>query len=136
MVNFEEIFLDFESEIYLANIYIVPEGSAYIGYNEFHLLYDQVLNVPNECGIILCGDLNARTGVMPDFDVNCAGSNGDLDELLPGGQVNSSHMMEKMVSSNVLLRFSQDKATTNRHGTLLIELCLSANLLIFNGRLG
>ena len=56
---------------------------------------------------------------MPDFDVNFTGSNGDLDQLLPGGQVNSSHVMEKIVSSNVLLRFSQDKATTNRHAGVL-----------------
>ena len=59
----------------------------------FNLLYDQVKNVPNEYEIILCGDRNARAGVMPDFDVNFTGSNED--QLLPGGQVNSSHMTEK-----------------------------------------
>ena len=59
-------FFGFEN-IYLANVYLAPEGSTYLKYNEFSLLYDQILKVPDGCGILLCGDYNARTGAMPDF---------------------------------------------------------------------
>ena len=76
-------FFGFENDIYVANVYIVPEGSTYLKYDEFSLFYDQILKVPDGCGILLCGDYNARTGVMWDFNVNFTGSNGDLDHLLP-----------------------------------------------------
>ena len=128
-------FFGFENDIYLAIVYIVPEGSTYLKYGEFSLLYDQILKVQDGCGILLCGDYNARTSVMPDFNVNFTGSNGDLDHLLPHCDRNS-HLKNKILSPDMLARASKNSVTINRHCISLVELYKCAGLLIFNWRQG
>ena len=76
-------FFGFQSDVYVANVYIVPEGYTYLMHDGYIVLYDHVVEVPNNCEILLCGDYNARTGILPDFNTHFMGSNGDLDQLLP-----------------------------------------------------
>ena len=129
-------FFGFQSDVYVANVYIVPEGSTYLMHDGYNVLYDHVVKVPNNCEILLCGDYNARTGILPDFDTHFMGSNGDLDQLLPYDCLESYPLREQMQGSGVSNRFSRDKATVNNHGLRLINLCKTAGILIFNGRIG
>ena len=126
----------FEKDIYLGNVYIVPEGSTYLKYDEFNLLYQQIPEVPDDSEIALCGDFNARTGVTPDFDLHFYGSYAGLNELLPADDRSVNHLISVLWQRNVLTRASKDKTIINRHGIHLLELCKSTGMLILNGRLG
>ena len=61
-------FFGIQSDIYVANVYIVPEGSTYIRNGEYNVMYDHVVKIPSDFEILLCGDFNARTGTTPTFD--------------------------------------------------------------------
>ena len=51
LIILKRSFFGFENDIYLAYVEIVPEGSTYLKYDEFSLLYDQILKVPDDCGL-------------------------------------------------------------------------------------
>ena len=129
-------FFGLENDIYLADIYIVPEGSTYLKHDEFNLLYQQILKVPDESEIALCGDYNARTGTLPDIDFHADGSNAGLNELLPHDDLGIYDLINEMRHKDVLTRSSRDKSAINKHGIQLLELCKSAGILILNGRIG
>ena len=129
-------FFGLENDIYLANIYIVPEGSTYLKHDEFNLLYQQILKVPDESEIALCGDYNARTGILPDIDFHADGSNAGLNELLPHDDLGIYDLINEMRHRDVLTRSSRDKSAVNKHGIQLLELCKSAGILTLNGRIG
>ena len=129
-------FFGFRNDVYLANIYIVPEGSTYLKQNEFNLLYEDILKVPDNSEVLLCGDYNARTGVKLEFDVHFSGCNGDLNDLLPPDDGGVYYMIENMHRNGRLARKSKDKEVDNKHGTQLLDLCKSTGMLILNGRMG
>jgi hypothetical protein len=82
---------------------------------EFFLQFDQE-------NIILLGDFNARTATMEDY--------------LETAEDGTISMSESMLSLGIQReRYSMDKLTNN-FGHSLIELCISQNLLIVNGRVG
>ena len=127
-------FFGLENDTYLANIYIVPEGSIYLKHDEFNLLNQQILKVPDKSVIALCGDYNARTGILPDFDFHADGSNAGLNELLPHDDLGIYDLIDEMRHQDT--RSSRDKSAVNKHGIQLLELCKSAGILILNGRIG
>ena len=129
-------FFGFEKDIYLGTVYIVPEGSTYLKYDEFNLLYQQILKVPDDSEIALCGDFNARTGITPDFDLHFNGSNAGLNQFLPPDDLGVYHLINEMCQRGTHTRASRDKTIVNRHGIHLLEFCKSAGMLILNGRLG
>ena len=129
-------FFGFEKDIYLGSVYIVPEGSTYLKYDKFNLLYQQILKVPDDSDIALCGDFNARTGITPDFSLHFNGSNAGLNQLLPPDDFGVYQLINEMCQRGTLTRASRDKTIVNRHGIHLLELCKSACMLILNGRLG
>ena len=92
-----------ENDIYLANINIIPEGSTYLKHGEFILLYQQILKVPDESQIALCGDYNARTGILPDFDFHADGSNAGLNQLLPHDDLGNYDLIKKCSTEMYLL---------------------------------
>ena len=69
-------FFGSHNDVYLANIHIVPDGSTYLKHDEFDLLYEEMLKVPDNSEVLLCGDYNARAGVKLEFDVHFSGCNG------------------------------------------------------------
>ena len=130
-------FFGLNNDIYVANIYIVPEGPSYHDKETFCLLYDQLSKIPANADIALCGDYNARTGVMSEINADFwNGGNGELDRLIPENADENSNLIEKMYADNMLVRKSKDASTINKHGRELLGLCKSTGLLIFNGRLG
>lgn len=100
-------------------LYLVPDNSNYNDKNTLSLikseLHDHALEY-SPSGIMLGGDLNARTGLLDDFDIN------DDDEI-------------GSVSQNVGPRFSMD-ASVDARGIELIQMCKEMDLHIVNGRKG
>ena len=70
--------------------------------------------------VFICGDLNARTGLDPDFIVN------DSDKHVP---LDPSYIID----SNILHRNSEDTKVDDR-GKQINELCISSRMRILNGR--
>ena len=75
----------------------------------------------NNGNVFICGDLNARTGVDPDFIVN------DSDKHVP---LDPSYIID----SNILQRNSEDTKVDDR-GKQVNELCISSRMRILNGRI-
>ena len=125
----------------MAIIYFVPEGSTNLRDDPFTILLEDIAQLPDPCQILACGDYNARTNVLPDYDVDdMYGSSGGLEDVLPGSHidptVNIHDSFIKMLHSNGnLTRHSRDTADINNYGNKLLELCKSSRLLIMNGRL-
>ena len=97
-------FFGIQSDIYVANVYTVPEGSTYIRHDEYNVIYDHVVNIPSDSEILLCGDFNARTGTTPDFDTYFIRSNGDLDRLLPYDVTYPHQLREQILSTDISIR--------------------------------
>ena len=91
--------------------------------------------IPHDSNVLLCGDYNARTGEVPDFEEQFSGSNGDLDNLLPPDDMETYSIIEYMRDVGILIRCSMDSNFVNKHGTQLIEFCRATGMVIFGGRL-
>ena len=128
-------FFGIKNDIYLANIYIVPENSTHLRHDEFDILKHYMEKIPHDTGVLLCGDYNARTGELPDLETHFSGSNGDLDNLLPPDEMETHSVMEYMRNVDILTRCFMDKNSVNKHGSQLIEFCRETGTLILNGRL-
>ena len=110
-VGLKKSFFRFPRDIYLACIYIVPEGSTNSTHDAFDLIFEQIIKIPNGNDVILCGDYNARTGSMVDLDVNFTnGTNGDLNSLLPPECSERYLLIDKMYRQKLLERNYKDVA--------------------------
>ena len=111
-----------ENDLYICLCYIIPDGSTTLSYMDkaWQTLQQDIAKYSQLGKIILTGDLNARTGSLPDYIEN------DSCDYLP--------LPEDYEVDEVLPRASKDKAI-NENGKELIDLCISANLRIANGRL-
>ena len=108
-----------EKDVLMLCAYIPPSGSPYYDNksvsNGIYLLEEYLLQLyaqHDDCSIVVCGDLNARTG-----------------RSNVGNQSDYSNMREDVFSN---LRNSQDP-TTNEFGRSLLSLCLGFELRILNG---
>ena len=116
-------------DLYLCLSYIIPSGSSREALTEISVLdriSDHIIQIANETNnnynILLCGDLNSRTGSEQDFVIFDNDVNMDL---LPD---------DYEVDEN-LQRFSQD-SSININGRKLLDFCKLNGLRICNGRLG
>ena len=75
----------------------------------------------NDGSIFICGDLNARTGLDPDFIDNDCDKHHPLDPSY-------------IIDSNILQRNSEDTKVDDR-GKQVNELCISSRMRILNGRM-
>ena len=64
------------------------------------------------------------------------GSNGDLDRLLPYDVTYPHQLRGHILSTDISIRSSKDKATMNKHGSRFFNLCKATEMMIFNGRIG
>lgn len=141
-IRLEKQFFDLEYDIYIAIVYFMPEGSTNLTDDPFTILLEDITELPDPCQILACGDYNARTNVLADYDADdMYGSSGGLDDVLPGPHIdptaNVNESMIKMLHcKGKLTRYSRDTADVNNYGKKLLELCKSSGLLIMNGRFG
>ena len=89
--------------------------------------------IPHDGDVLFCGDYNARTGEVPDFEEQLWGSNGDLDNLLPPDEMETYSIIEYMRDVGILNWCSMDSNFVNKHGMQLIEFCRAAGKVILNG---
>ena len=108
-----------EKNVFLCATYIPPIESPYFKEDMFSTLEEDITHFQASGQIIVCGDLNARTGQVADT------LNPQGDKHLPGiGNIPSPLRPP---------RLNYDKATNN-HGAELLQLCRSLGLYIVNGR--
>ena len=123
---------------YVVNCYIPPANSIRKGANNnpaanFDFLQDILNNIkddPVNDELVLCGDLNARTGVTPDFREQY----NTIDSFIFND--NEGAMESLTIPENAPIsthRNNSDKGV-NSHKRLLLDLVESQNMLILNGR--
>ena len=118
-VKLDKDFFNIEQPIFLCAIYIPPQDSPYFNPDIFTDLEKDITKFSTEGLIMLTGDLNARTGCVPDFD------DSDFCTHIPG--VN-------LPQQNDIRRRKNYDPQVNDHGKSLIELCKTCELRIVNGR--
>ncbi len=122
-VQLKKDFFGFKNDIYLCCAYIPPHNSTYQCSNDCDILADigtDIAQYSREGQVILCGDLNARTGQAPDYIVD------DNDNHL---LVDSNYVCDTVCEK----RISQDHVYVGR-GKQLLELCIQSQMRILNGR--
>ena len=115
-------FFNFDEDLYMCVAYIPPENSNYYkvrGQDTFSYIENDILRYSCLGKIALLGDFNARTSTESDF----IDGDSDID----------TNDNEYHVDKAILLRNSQDNILCQR-GKKVIDLCLSAQLRIVNGR--
>ena len=117
-------------DVLLINAYISPQYSTVYGYlpsrNGVELLENEILDLMTklpDVHIIVAGDLNARTGVEPDFIF-------DDDTAFV-----CSDFVSYDKDDFYIPRVSKDQEM-NKFGRDLLSLCCSFNLHFLNGRVG
>ena len=80
----EKEYFNLPKDIYLGNVYIVPEGSSYLNDDVFHLIKQDIAKFSSDAQVLICGDYNARTGVASDSLVDTVyGNDNGLNEIIP-----------------------------------------------------
>lgn len=126
-----------DRDIYIAIVYLVPENSTNINDDLFILLQKEIAKLPDNCDILVCGDLNARTNTLADYSIeNYDGNDGNLANLLCNDYSQHNKILSDMQKSGILTRHSEDRDKANKYGLQLLDLCKSSNLFIMNGRIG
>ena len=59
-----------DTDLYIANLYIVPIGSTHLTDDPFAIVNDDLTQLPDCCQILIWGDCNARTGIRADYNVD------------------------------------------------------------------
>lgn len=127
----------YSNDIYFASLYFPPENSTCYGeVNLFDVLIKDIITLPKDGQIILCGDTNSRTGILDDYVFDVEGKDNDMIEVLQSNIVNvrEKSYLDKMIKEGYLSRNSLDKQV-NEAGQDMINLCKMSQLIICNGRL-
>ena len=122
-VKLDKQFFNVESHLYLGAIYIPPKGSTYVKDKQispFSKLLEEIHQFTAQGNVLIMGDMNARTGILPDF-INENGNN-HLD--LP--------VNYQTDGVNKIRQSCDDKI--NEYGKQLIDICKDSQLRIVNGR--
>lgn len=124
-LQFDKHYFNLNTDIFLCLAYIIPATSFYADQSEDDTLENiekDIIKFSHQGSIILCGDLNARTGSEPDFIIN---------------DVNDTHIpMYDNYSCDIVQekRCSYDMKVDSR-GKQLLDLCIASKLRILNGRM-
>ena len=119
--------LNLTYDLYLCLCYVIPTGSSREALTEISVLErisDYIVEISNSTEncyhVLICGDMNSRTGTENDFVT--------LDNL------NNDMLPEDYVTDDFMARFSEDKSI-NSNGRKLLDLCKQNGLRICNGML-
>ena len=117
------------ADLYVCLCYVLPSGSsreAFIDLDVLDRLSNFIIKTANDTNdsynILICGDLNSRTGTEQDYVIF---DNYDNIDILPNDYVTDTYLQ----------RHSQDKIV-NMNGRKLLEFFKMHTLRICNGRLG
>ena len=127
-----------QNDLFIIGAYFNPHDSTYkcetCSGDYFNQLESFISSNENNGDIIIAGDLNARTGLEPDYIgtdfINFATDNHN--SCPAANHVDfSNHLMHHHPK-----RFSKDNRVTNLHGHELLRLCKNSCIQILNGRYG
>ena len=116
-----------EKPIAIGTVYLPPEGSTHNQEDLFAVLENDCARLMDTYQILICGDLNARTGNLSDLPIQIEGTDNPTDR-------SNSEERNYFASSLNKVRMSKD-GTINSFGKKLIELCNTVDLRIVNGRM-
>ena len=122
-VKLDKNFFNFRKDLFLCLTYIPPSQSIYANNMQqdlIDLLENDILLYKTKGDIMICGDLNARTGSQQDFIAS------DGTDHLPLYQ-------NYNIDSHSIYRQSKDVIVDTR-GRSLIDICIGNQLRILNGR--
>ena len=114
-------YFGFSDDLFICFAYIAPSNSSYVIRHDLHILdklEQDILMFKSKGQILICGDLNARTG---ESSINFV----DNDEHIPVP-------LDTKNNSTSQNRKSSDKIVCSR-GKELLDLCTALNLRILNG---
>ena len=111
-----------DNDTFACFCYIPPKDStAMCNYeSQWNSFESEVIEFSNKGSILICGDMNARTGMLYDYVRN------DSDIPIPSP-------LSYVIDEDELQRTSMDMST-NAQGRNLLDLCISNRLRIRNGR--
>ena len=119
-----------EQDVLVCLCYVVPDNSSrqsLIESNTFDRLSEFIIQSSVKYGenmnFILCGDMNSRTSICPDF-------------VIDDNSIHMSMLPDDYCTDTEMPRFSQDKGGMNNNGNCLLDLCKQSGLRILNGRVG
>ena len=121
-VKLDKLFFNLEKDIYICVAYLSPENSSIFKDKTNSLFEDIEKEVSKYCydgDVIIMGDLNARTGRLKDY--------------ISDDSVNYIPLPNNYEIDNFRERLNRDN-NVNSYGKKLIDLCLSTDLKIVNGR--
>ena len=127
----------FLRDVMLGCVYIAPEHSTHTREDAFNMLESEIACISKDQDIMICGDYNARTGLLPDFSAHCLSGNDDsLPVKVPSDDLIGEQITRCLIDRGMLLRYSEDNKSVNNYGKKLLDMCKTTGLLIVNGRIG
>ena len=122
---------------YIIGVYFNPYESTYkcetCSGDYFNQLESFISSHEDEGEFMISGDLNARTGLVPDYiEPEIISFTTDSDDFC----VATNHINFPSNLNSNIPRFSRDKHCVNIHGQELLRLCKNTNIRILNGRYG
>ena len=114
-------FFNLEKDIFICFSYISPCNFQTKSDSDTIEAVFRDMNLFNNTGqVLMCGDLNARTGSEIDFIID------DTDKHIP---IDPQHVIDQ----NIQQRKSQDTKLDDR-GKQILDMCISSRMRILNGR--
>ncbi len=117
----DKSFAILDKDLFICGLYIPPSDSPYYDDEVFDTLHEEMNPYQTLGKILLCGDLNARTGSELDYIDN----SGDKHMF--------THLSQDLFST--LPRRNNQDTGVNRHGKEVAHLCQTLGLYILNGRI-
>ena len=109
-----------EKNVLMCATYIPPQESPYFNEDSFSILEGEINHFQAQVNVLVCGDLNARTGQEPDI------LSTQWEKHLPGGN---------SIPSPICPSWHNYDNITNKNGSQLLQLYRTLGMYIINGRL-
>lgn len=109
-------------DIYLCAIYILPSNSPYYTEEIFQELQKEIIHFQSLGLILICGDLNARTGKEKDY-IEVDGNKHIFGQISPV-PAHAIPQTQRQSFDNII----------NKNGRQVLQICKSLGLYIANGR--
>jgi hypothetical protein len=123
-VKIKKEFFKMKEDIFIGFVYIVPKQMSHADpriEDRFQIIEREVQNYQSKGKVLIMGDLNARTGCKEDFIRNDSGRHLPGEDWYPVDKTNRG-------------RVSKDQVYDSEQGQKLLDLCISSQMRILNGR--
>ena len=132
-----------EEDIYLFCVYMRPNASTREGVNIdmncYDMLEDQLARMSQKGGIIVVGDMNARTAQKQEcLVVNESELCSERVDVSGMQHIPTEHVIceSDIVNNGMCVERVNGDSGTNEYGTRLVNLTTAADMLFLNGRAG